>query len=292
MLENANHKLILGTVQFGLDYGINNTNGQVGLHDSHQILQYAFNQGIQILDSAEAYGNAHLVIGEFHKKNPDKLFEIITKLPHQLNSNISDKVNTYLSELKVTQLYALLFHSFSSYKENIDYFDVLINLKNSGKIKYVGVSVYTNQEIEEVLLNDAVDIIQLPFNLFDNITQRGNILEKAKQKGKIIHTRSAFLQGLFFKDIHSKNDTVKSLQNELEKISKIAENNKIPLAQLAINYCTQQSLIDNVLIGVDSLNQLEQNIESLKQKINASLIDQINKIKVTDVHLLNPSLWN
>lgn len=292
MLENANHKLILGTVQFGLDYGINNTNGQVSLHVSHQILQYAFNQGIQILDSAEAYGNAHLVIGDFHKKNPDKLFEIITKLPHQLNSSISDKVNTYLSELKVTQLYALLFHSFSSYKENIDYFDVLINLKNSGKIKYVGVSVYTNQEIEEVLLNDAVDIIQLPFNLFDNITQRGNILEKAKQKGKIIHTRSAFLQGLFFKDIHSKNDTVKSLQNELEKISKIAENNKIPLAQLAINYCTQQSLIDNVLIGVDSLNQLEQNIESLKQKINASLIDQINKIKVTDVHLLNPSLWN
>ncbi|MBG7612798.1 aldo/keto reductase [Polaribacter sp. BAL334] len=292
MLKNANHKLILGTVQFGLDYGINNTNGQVSLQDSHQILKYAFSQGIQILDSAEAYGNAHLVIGEFHKKNPDKLFEVITKLPHQLNSNINDKVNTYLSELHVTHLYALLFHSFSSYKENIDYFDVLINLKNSGKIKYVGVSVYTNQEIEEVLLNDAVDIIQLPFNLFDNITQRGNILEKAKQKGKIIHTRSAFLQGLFFKDIHSKNDTVKSLQIELVEISKIAKNNKIPLAQLAINYCTQQSLIDNVLIGVDSLNQLEQNIESLKQKINASLIDQINKIKVTEFHLLNPSLWN
>lgn len=292
MLENANHKLILGTVQFGLDYGINNTNGQVSLESSHQILKYAFSQGIQILDSAEAYGNAHLVIGEFHKKNPDKLFEVITKLPHQFNATIRDKVISYLNDLKVTKLYALLFHSFLSYKENINYFDELIQLKNTGKIKYIGVSVYTNKEIEDVLLNDDVDIIQLPFNLFDNIFQRGAILEKAKSKGKIIHTRSAFLQGLFFKDIHSKNKIVQNLKAELLEILKISNKNHIPIGQLALNYCIQQTLIDNTLIGVDSLKQLEQNVEAVEHRIDVHLIDQINRINVKDVHLLNPSLWN
>jgi aryl-alcohol dehydrogenase-like predicted oxidoreductase len=292
MAKNLNSKLILGTVQFGLEYGINNTNGQVSLNNSHQILQHAFNEGIQILDTAEAYGNAHSVIGSFHEINPDTIFEIITKLPHQFNSKISDKVTAYLSELKVIQLYALLFHSFLSYKENINYFDELIQLKNTGKIKYIGVSVYTNKEIEEVLLNDDVDIIQLPFNLFDNVSQRGNILEKAKAKGKIIHTRSAFLQGLFFKDINSKNKIVQSLKKELLEILKISHKNHISTARLAINYCIQQSLVDNVLIGVDSLRQLDQNIDSLKHRIDAALIDQINKIKVKDVQLLNPSLWN
>ena len=251
MAKISTHKFILGTVQMGLDYGINNTNGQVSLENSHEILEYAFNHGIRILDSAEAYGNAHEVIGSFHKNHPDKLFEIITKLPNQFDADISDKVNRYLADLEVFQLYALLFHSFSSYKENIDNFNVLTKLKDSGKIKYIGVSVYTNEEIEEVILNDDIDIIQLPFNLFDNINLRGDILEKAKSKGKTIHTRSALLQGLFFKDTNDQNKTVQKLKNELVLLSDITKKHNITISQLALSYCMQQSTIDNVLIGVD-----------------------------------------
>ena len=292
MAKISTHRFILGTVQMGLDYGINNTNGQVSLENSHEILEYAFNHGIRILDSAEAYGNAHEVIGSFHKNHPDKIFEIITKLPHQFDAAISDKVNKYLADLEVFQLYALLFHSFSSYKENVDNFKVLTKLKDSGKIKHIGVSVYTNEEIEEVILNDDVDIIQLPFNLFDNSNLRGDILEKAKAKGKTIHTRSALLQGLFFKDINSGNKTVQSLKNEMLYLSNISKTSKAPIVQLALNYCLQQTTIDNVLIGVDSKQQLEDNIESLNHIIEDEIINEINNIKVDNINLLNPSLWN
>jgi len=292
MSRILSNKLILGTVQMGLSYGINNTTGKVSLENSHEILEYAFNHGIKILDSAEAYGNAHEVIGSFHKNNPNKSFEVITKLPHQFNADINDKVNTYLSDLQVNQLHALLFHSFSSYKENVDNFKVLTNLKASGKIKYIGVSVYTNEEIEDVLLNDDVDIIQLPFNLFDNSNLRGSILEKAKSKGKTIHTRSALLQGLFFKDIDSDNQTVKSLKNELTQLSNITKSNDTSVAQLALNYCLQQTTIDNVLVGVDSKQQLEDNLQSLDYALEARTIDEINNIKVSNINLLNPSLWN
>ncbi len=284
-------KFILGTVQMGLAYGINNTIGQISLEKSHAILEYAFDNGIKILDSAEAYGNAHEVIGAFHKNHPKKSFEIITKLPHQFDANINDKVNTYLTDLRVSQLHALLFHSFSSYKKNIGNFEVLTNLKASGKIKYIGVSVYTNEEIEEVLLNDSVDIIQLPFNLFDNSNLRGDILEKAKAKGKVIHTRSALLQGLFFKDIYSENKIVQSLKTELLQVSTISKVNKSTIGQLALNYCLQQTVIDNVLIGVDSKQQLEDNIESLNHTIEGEIIQEINKIKIDNINLLNPSLW-
>ena len=287
-----NNKLILGTVQMGLAYGINNTVGKVSMADSHNILAYAFDHDIRILDSAEAYGNAHDVIGSFHKKNPNKTFEVITKLPHQFDADINDKVNLYLAELQVNQLHALLFHSFGSYKANSDNFSVLTDLKASGKIKYIGVSVYTNEEIEAVLLNNDVDIIQLPFNLFDNSNLRGAILEKAKAKGKTIHTRSALLQGLFFKDVNSDNKTVQALKNELVQLSNISESSKSSIAQLALNYCLQQTTIDNVLIGVDSKEQLEDNIESLNHSIQDKTIQEINSIKVTDINLLNPSLWN
>jgi len=284
-------KLILGTVQFGLNYGINNTNGKVSLQDGLKILECAFDNGIEILDSAEAYGNAHEVIGMFHNENPNKIFKVITKLPNQINDDILEKVDGYLKELNVTQLETLMFHSYKSYKDNIDNFDVLKRLKSEKKIKSLGVSVYTNDEIESVILNQNIDIIQLPFNLFDNINLRNDILEKAKSKGKIIHTRSALLQGLFFKDKNDSNEIVQNLKNELTLLSRISKRDNASISELALSYCLQQKTIDNVLIGVDSLNQLLDNIDTVNYSLKQKTIASINTIKVKNIDFLNPSLW-
>lgn len=291
MSKTINSKLILGTVQMGLPYGINNTLGKISLNDSLEILDYAFENGIQILDSAEAYGNAHQVIGAFHEKYPSKQFQIITKLPNQLKADINKKVDHFLKELKVDQLHALLFHSFSSYKNNWDNFDALRKLKSENKIKNIGVSVYTNDEIEEVIINEEIDIIQVPFNLFDNKNLRGEILEKAKSNGKTIHTRSALLQGLFFKDVNTTNETVSRLRKELILLTEISKKHSVSIAELALGYCSNQNTIDNVLIGVDSIYHLKDNLESINTAIKPDIIDEINAIHVSNTNLLNPSLW-
>ncbi len=291
MPKNSTHKCILGTVQMGLNYGINNSNGKVSLKDSFEILEYAFDNGIRILDSAEAYGDAHQVIGAFHSKHPKKTFEVITKLPHHFDAEIKEKVSIYLTELQVPQLHALLFHSFDSYKKNTSNFDVLLELKAQKKIKHIGVSVYTNEEIEAIILNDQVEIIQLPFNLLDNNALRGEILKKAKAKGKTIHTRSAFLQGLFFKALNSENNTIKQLYKELTKLNNIRTKSNCSMAELALNYCSQQDHLDNILIGVDSKTQLKENIKALDQTLTPEIMADIDAIKVKNLDLLNPSLW-
>ena len=291
MSKNLNNKLILGTVQMGLPYGINNTIGKVSLENSMEILEYAFDCGIKTLDTAEAYGNAHEVIGIFHERNPNKQFNVITKLPNQINKSIIEKVDTYLDDLKVRQLDTLMFHSFSSYKENIERFDVLKKLKSDKKIKNLGVSVYTNDEIEKVLLNDDIDSIQLPFNIFDNANLRGDILKRIKSDGKTVHTRSALLQGLFFKDSDDSNEIVQKLKKEMILLSEISKNNNASISELTLSYCLKQENIDNVLIGVDSLTQLKDNIKSVDYKIGLKTIDDINTIKVKNLDLLNPSLW-
>lgn len=292
MSKTSNSKLILGTVQMGLSYGINNTSGKISLPDSMDILEYAHDNGIDILDSAEAYGNAHEVIGAFHEKNPEKRFKIITKLPHESGMNITKKVDDYLKILRVPQLHALLFHSFSTYMENINNFEMLNKLKSDQKTKYIGVSVYTNEQFETVLLNDDIDIIQLPFNLFDNINLRGDVLKKAKSKGKTIHTRSALLQGLFFKDLNDQTEIVQSLKTDLSKLLEISTKHDVTISQLALSYCFIQSNIDNVLIGVDSITQLKDNIDAVSYNLKQELIDDINTIEIKNLDLLNPSLWN
>ena len=205
--------------------------------------------------------------------------------------NIEEKVDKYLKDLNVYQLHALLFHSYSSYKNNNNNLDVLRKLKLDKKIKYLGVSVYTNEEIEEVILNDEIEIIQLPFNLFDNNSLRGEILKKAKDKGKIIHTRSVLLQGLFFKDINDDNDTVRELKNELIILKDLCKKENASVSELALSYCLHEKTIDNVLIGIDSINQLIDNIKAIDFKIKAETIVKINTINVKNINLLNPSLW-
>ena len=164
-------------------------------------------------------------------------------------------------------------------------------MKLNKKIKNIGVSVYTNNEIEKVISNDDIDVIQLPFNLLDNTNLRGDILMKAKSKGKIIHTRSVLLQGLFFKDPNSTNEIVQKLKKELAVISEISRNESTSISALALSYCLLQKTIHNVLIGVDSLTQLKDNIKSINYKITPQTIERINTIKIKNLDLLNPSLW-
>ena len=283
-------KLILGTVQFGLAYGINNLKGKPDKETVFEILSYAHQNGIRYLDTAELYGDAHDLIGEFHKTNPSKKFQIITKFPHDFEESLDHKISTYLSQLNVERLNAILFHSFDSYLNHREQIGDMVKFK-SKKFKYLGVSVYTNEEMNEVIEDINIDIIQTPFNLFDNLNLKGKLLQKAKAKNKIILTRSAFLQGLFFMKKDNPNAVRIKLEKEWNAINAIAQKSLISIGSIALNYCLVQPNIDGVLIGVDSLDQLKENISFSKQKIPLQYFDQINSIILDNVELLNPTRW-
>ena len=184
-----------------------------------------------------------------------------------------------------------MFHSFDSFINNPEAIDVLVDLKRKGYINNIGVSVYTNDQMEYLLNEDEISVVQLPFNLLDNINIRGDLLEELKLKGKIIHTRSAFLQGLFFKKSSDKNKIVQKLQSELEILNQIVVQTKCSMEELALSYCLFQKNIDNVIIGVDSEDHLNTNIKASSYKIEEDTIQKINSIKTKDLDLLNPSLW-
>ena len=283
--------LILGTVQFGLQYGINNSLGKPEKESVFKILSYAYDNGINYLDTAELYGNAHELIGEFHKINPSKKFNIITKFPHDFEDSLDNKINSYLHQLNIDYLEAILFHSFDSYINHKGQLTDLVKLKNKS-VKYIGVSVYTNEQMNEVINDINIDIIQIPFNLFDNLNLRGELIIKAKSKNKIIHTRSAFLQGLFFMKKDNPNAIRIKLEKELDLIEEISIKFLIPLGSIALNYCLVQPNIDGVLIGVETLDQLKENINFANNNIPYQYLDEINAIRISNIELLNPSTWN
>jgi len=288
-----NNKLILGTVQFGLKYGINNSIGKLKKDEVLSLMKFAYNSGIRILDTAEAYGNAHQLIGDFHNKNDNLKFKIITKFPHKIKlSLIGTKIIEYLDLLHVKTLDIIMFHSFESFQSNYKALNSLNELKSNGLINNVGVSVYTNAQLESLLNEDLITVVQLPFNLLDNSNVRGDLINRLKEKGKIIHTRSAFLQGLFFKNTNDKNPIVQELKTELELLNQISIGSNCSIEELALSYCINQKNIDNVIIGVDSISQLNANIKASGFQIKENALKTINGIVVKDLELLNPSLWN
>ena len=289
-----NSKLILGTVQFGLDYGINNTIGKLSEDQVFELLENAYDLGVRTLDTAEAYGNAHSIISNFHKQSK-KRFSIISKYSSSnfdYPIDLVERIRVHCSNFNINYLEGYMFHSYNDFKMNINNDpNVLDNIKNSGLVKKAGVSVYANDEIEELLNYKNIDLIQLPFNLFDNEYQRKEILERAKKRDIEIHTRSAFLQGLFFKDTHSLDGKLLALKNDLIDVQALAQNSSIALADLALNYPLNKSYIDKVVIGIDSLEQLRNNIKAVGNEFDKSIYEKIDRIQIKHTNLLNPSNW-
>lgn len=284
-------KLILGTVQLGLEYGINNVTGKPSRKNAFAILEKAYSRGIKYLDTAAAYGDSEEVIGAFHNVD-QKRFLILTKFHPKGDEDVSKLVSDALGRLNVTEIEVMFFHSYQDFKSNPKLVDDLLLEVKAGRINKIGVSVYTNEQIEELLDFNDIKVIQAPFNLFDNESKRGEIFERAKAGGKEIHSRSVFLQGLFFKDIESLPENLNPLKPQLLKIMGLAQGSNLSMASLALNYVLSKDYIDGVLIGVDNEQQLNSNFAALEQIIPQSLIKEIDNIQVSSIELLNPAEWN
>lgn len=284
-------KIILGSVQFGIHYGINNAAGIPDDRELNRILDYAYASGIQSIDCAEAYGNALDRIAKYQIASGNK-FKIISKLKSIDDEwSASDKINEILVKLGSTAFEAMLLHDVLKYLSNPELINILAAVKAKGLIKKIGVSIYTNEQFVRAIADKEIDIIQLPFNLLDNESLRGPLLLEAKAAGKTIHVRSVFLQGLFFKNLDDLPAALRSLTPALQEIAEIAAEFKMSVQALALAYSLQNPLIDGVIIGVDSLAQLQDNIIAGSTHLSQSCISSINSIKIPDTTLLNPSTW-
>ena len=136
----------------------------------------------------------------------------------------------------------------------------------------------------------AKDYIKAISDSLDNKNLKGDLLKKARILGKEIHTRSVFLQGLFFKPIEEFQDKFLPLVNDVLTIQQLAIENNISIASLALNYNLQQDYIDKILIGVDTFDQLVYNLSLINEDVKVT--NQIDSnVFVKNINLLNPVNW-
>ena len=275
-----------------MHYGINNSTGQLSEEKVFEILDSAYKSNIKMLDTAAAYGNAEKRIGNYIQSRSDKTFKIITKFNLKQGDTPLESLEKSLSNLKVNQVDTIMFHSFEDFKQTSKKdIEKLVAQKGETFLK-LGISLYTNEQADEICDYDLFEVVQTPFNALDNQNLRGETLTKLQKNAIENHTRSVFLQGLFFMDVNKIPIKLHPLKPYLEQIDLIAKDFNVEKSALALHYPLSKSYIDGLLIGVDSLEQMENNINMLASEIPHQVIDAVDTIIVKESYLLNPAIWN
>lgn len=285
------NRIALGTAQFGMDYGINNKRGKIPAPEAYKILTLAIESNVDTLDTAIAYKDSEEILGRFMKGSVYE-WKIISKLPECENSQIESIVDTSLKKLNITKLYGCLIHSFGSYKRDNSIWEGLERLKVKGKLKKIGFSLYYPKELDFILRkNIKIDMLQLPFNIFD---QRFlSYFSQLKEKGIELHTRSVFLQGLVFRDTKGLGSYFAPIKNKIEELVNLSKETGMPVFALCLNFALMNKDIDKVVVGVDSLQNFSEILKSLdcSAELNKSVFGRLSDFRINDENIILPFKW-
>lgn len=277
-------RLALGTVQFGLDYGVSNRDGQVSDGELDAIIALARHAGIDTLDTAQAYGDAEQRLG----KRDITGFALIDKLAPGLSlTDVHDAVNHSMQLLGRKRLDGLLLHR--SQDASPALFELLAELQHQGCVGKLGVSVYSPEELGAwIAAGYPLELVQLPANLLDQRFLRTGWLDKLVEMGCEIHVRSLFLQGLLLMQPAQRPDYFYRFSAKLEQFD---------------NWCPSLSPLGKALFIMTALPQVSRFVIGVchKQELAAIIaashaLHQCNEAEIAPLasieqDLINPALW-
>ena len=282
------NRLAIGTAQFGMQYGIANTTGQVTEKEAQEIVSVAKLNNIDTIDTAINYNESEECLGNISVRD----FKMITKLP-SLPLGISDpgewiyqQIEASLRRLKIEKLYGLLLHSSEQFV-NASIRLVLKDLKECKKVEKIGVSIYSPDELDRIPIEEGIDIVQAPLNLVDQRLISSGWLKILHDNKIEVHTRSAFLQGLLvmprtlIPERFSKWDKIWDTWHDW------LNSNDISAVQACLNFVLSFPEINKVIVGVETVEQFKQIIKASLNPISKYSVDIISNDKI----LINPYLW-
>ena len=295
-------ELCLGTVQFGMDYGIRGQK-KPQLSEAIKMLDYATKNGIDSIDTANAYGVAEDVVGEFIKIRtiPRNDIFLISKFKPNLLDDVSPSdyysvmkgnLEDTLKRLHTDYLDAYMLHS-SRYVWNDEIIDSVARLKREGYVRHCGVSVYETDEAKKVIERTNCDFMQLPFSIFDQRMKNEGVFELAHENpGTIIHSRSAFIQGLILMKEKEVPPFLEKAKPIVRKIDELCNRLNISKIALAMCFVKREETISHLVFGVDNIDQLKENISVFEHSISDDIIDEISR-EFADIEtdIVMPSLW-
>lgn len=285
-------KLALGTVQFGLNYGVANTAGRVNTEMADAILRKAQLSGMDTLDTAIAYGDSESILGGLGVQG----WSVVSKLPavpegcpdvvHWVKSQLQES----LKRLGLQRMHGLLLHRPRQLLESVgdDLYAALQSLKTEGSVAKVGVSVYGPAELDALWSKYKLDLVQAPLNIVDRSLIDSGWASRLKDSGVEVHTRSVFLQGLLLIPADKRPAQFNRWSDFWEEWDRWLLATGLTPVQACLRYANSLDAIDRVVVGVDTVAQLNEVVAAAD-----GVLDRLPAFKpLQDDRLINPTNWN
>jgi len=296
-------RLCLGTVQFGMNYGIGNKWGKPALEEVFRIIDRSLESGITLFDTAAAYGEAEEVLGRYIKsRGPGHGLRIISKLRPGLLAGVNDdssrieiikkEITGSLERLHIEALDGYMLHDPGDfYKDGA--VSGLIKCKESGLTAKIGVSVYEAEHALDAVNSGVVDCVQVPFNVLDRRLIKSGFFDSAGKKAVTVYARSAFLQGLLLMDEEEAGKRLAIAVKYIREFDGVIKKYGLTRLEAAFHFVYRNPGVDCVVFGVDNLLQLNQFID-LSQKqagLDQCLSDLENMFQEVEKEVVSPNLW-
>ena len=289
---NSFSKLVIGTAQFGQDYGITNVSGKVSETEVTEILNKARFHGIKTLDTARAYGDSENVLG---KAGIDD-FDIITKLPSfesassGLEGFCDRSLQCSLSNLQISSIDTVLLHRPEELLgvNGRCIFRSLASLKDKGLVKKIGISIYSPEILADIISKYSIDVVQAPLNIFDRRIISSGWLRKLADKNISFIARSVFLQGILLADPIDLPVYFHKWNLHFEKWINFLQENSLSALEASLQFVAQAPEVDKLIVGVESESQFSEIIGALG---NRTIVES-KQLEINDVGLISPIDWS
>lgn len=298
--------IALGTVELGLDYGIQAPGhfGRPEEQDAATLIDNALGAGINLLDTARAYGESEAILGRLLKQRRKQII-------------LATKANAHLPDGSVPSGVALQRALLTQLDESLrllqtDYVDIwqihnvdaqvlaeeetltatFAEAKQAGKIRWAGGSFYGAALPEQALHTDLFDVLQVTYSVLDQrIADR--VLPLAQQKDIGILVRSVLLKGALTERADHLPDHLAALrkcsQHFRHLVQKYAPD--FTPAQAALAFALANPQIQSALVGMRSAEELASNLQAVNATLSPDLLDALTNLRVDDEDLLNPGMW-
>jgi aryl-alcohol dehydrogenase-like predicted oxidoreductase len=292
--------LALGTAQLGMAYGIANRAGPLDERAAHTILDTAWRGGIRYLDTAQAYGSEG-IIGRYLVDNPAAAvarMRITTKLRPDLDVACADEIQATLADsrerLGRSPVWGMLLHR----EELLPHLsgrlgEILREWRARGRIRHLGVSVYTEAGMARALEAPDVEIIQAPLSPLDRRMSRAGLIAGAEAAGKKLFVRSVLLQGLIALEPREAARRLPLAADAVQRLAAFCEYHRVDRREFAIGYARHQAPSALLVIGAETPAQVRDNCDLV-----AGGQDRARAYEEWDSHwpaddpiLVNPSRW-
>ena len=287
----TNNKLCFGTANFVKNYGINKSEGY-NQKKVKIILNLLKQNKIKYIDTAINYKNVERKIGKFNLN----FFEIYTKIPEipkkikNIDLWIHNQITLSLKKTNKFFFEGVFLHNPEDLLKNKkkQIFDTLETLKKQKKIKKIGVSVYDLKTLKRIIKEFKIDIIQIPYNLFDRGQKKKELLNILKKNKIEIHARSIFLQGVLLMDSNKLPQRLKKWKNKFIQLENWCMKNKVSKIQACLNAVLEDKIFNKVLISVENEKQLFQLLNAINKRNKKNYP---KNLQTNEKKLIDPRLW-